>query len=424
MPVEPNATLPRFAFAYSTSSADVRGREARRADEQQRRLHHQAHRLERLERIVGQVLVEMVVDRVVVEHDQDRVAVRRRARGFRGPDRAAGAGLVLDEDRLPERLGEHRRHDARDEVGGAAGGVGHDHAHRLRRKGLRERRGRDGERGEHADRDRRSHDSSSSCTVPLRLVPDVDGRLARWPPPEASIAPPVLRGEPADAFLQPAIERRARARVVGVRDLRRRGDDVQHESASPAQPLGEDVDHGRAGAAREARREHRRVRHDPEERRERAAALGRILVGEDADGAAPVQRLQQRAHAAPVARHEPRAEPLPPALHHVVPRVALRPVHRDHRMAARVVEAGELPGAEVRRGPDQALAAGEQPRELVRAPHLAHEPGDPRRGPRPEDRQLGERLAGLDQRAEDEPLARAGGRARAGSARCESASGA
>ena len=40
------------------------------------------------------------------------------------------------------------------------------------------------------------------------------------------------------------------------------------------------------------------------------------------------------------------------------------------------------------------------------AAHFPHQPRDPRRGPGPEHRQLDERLARLDQCAEDEPLAR------------------
>ena len=43
--------------------------------------------------------------------------------------RAARAGPVVDDDLLAERFGELRRHDARHEVGAAAGRGGHDDAH-------------------------------------------------------------------------------------------------------------------------------------------------------------------------------------------------------------------------------------------------------------------------------------------------------
>ena len=64
--------------------------------------------------------------------DQQRVAVRRASRHLHGADRAAGAGDVLDDERLPKLFLEELRHRARDDVGQAAGRRGHHHAHRPR----------------------------------------------------------------------------------------------------------------------------------------------------------------------------------------------------------------------------------------------------------------------------------------------------
>ena len=46
------------------------------------------------------------------QRHQDRVAVGRRARGLRGADRAAGAGLVHHHDRLLQELAHHVRRPA------------------------------------------------------------------------------------------------------------------------------------------------------------------------------------------------------------------------------------------------------------------------------------------------------------------------
>ena len=59
------------------------------------------------------------------------VAVGRGADDLGRGDVAAGAGFVVDDDRLPQRLGELLRHDARHHVGAAAGREAHDDADRL-----------------------------------------------------------------------------------------------------------------------------------------------------------------------------------------------------------------------------------------------------------------------------------------------------
>lgn len=50
-------------------------------------------------------------------------------------DVAAGAGFVVDDERLAQRLGELLRHDARDGVVGTAGCLRHDQRHLLVRTG-------------------------------------------------------------------------------------------------------------------------------------------------------------------------------------------------------------------------------------------------------------------------------------------------
>ena len=62
-----------------------------------------------------------------------RVAVGIRARHRLEPDVAVAAGAVLDDERLPERLGEAGAEEARRDVGDAARGDVDDHPHRLRR---------------------------------------------------------------------------------------------------------------------------------------------------------------------------------------------------------------------------------------------------------------------------------------------------
>jgi hypothetical protein len=63
--------------------------------------------------------------------DRDGVAVRLGTRGPRQRGRAAGAGDILDHDRLPERRTHLLGDGARDHVRGAAGRKWHDHGDRV-----------------------------------------------------------------------------------------------------------------------------------------------------------------------------------------------------------------------------------------------------------------------------------------------------
>ena len=71
--------------------------------------------------------------------DRDGVAVRLSTRGTRQRGRAAGAGDILDHDRLPEARAHLLGDGARDDIGGTAGRERHDHGDRAFRIVLCER---------------------------------------------------------------------------------------------------------------------------------------------------------------------------------------------------------------------------------------------------------------------------------------------
>ena len=74
-----------------------------------------------LARIERHLVEQMRIDsEQVVGADQQAVAIRRGTRDQLADDIAAGAGLVLDHDRLAEPIGQRLRYQPRDDVGGAA----------------------------------------------------------------------------------------------------------------------------------------------------------------------------------------------------------------------------------------------------------------------------------------------------------------
>ncbi len=77
--------------------------------------------------------------------DEQRIAVGRRLGGGFEREVAVRARAVLDQEGLAERLGEFLRDDARDDVGSAAGTVGHQDLHRPAWVGVLRHRRRDGE---------------------------------------------------------------------------------------------------------------------------------------------------------------------------------------------------------------------------------------------------------------------------------------
>ena len=89
-------------------------------------------------KIERQRFVERGIDRVGGDGEQQRVAVGRRIDHRLDADIGAAARLVLDHDRLAEPVRQPLRQEPRNQVGGAAGRIGHDPSHRPRRLGLRE----------------------------------------------------------------------------------------------------------------------------------------------------------------------------------------------------------------------------------------------------------------------------------------------
>jgi hypothetical protein len=104
-------------------------------------LHDQRHALDLADRrdvlleIEVELFVERGVDRILRIDRHQRVAVgRHMGKGF-GRDVAGGAGPGLDDELLVQPFRHEIRDQACDDVGGAAGRLADDHAHRARRIG-------------------------------------------------------------------------------------------------------------------------------------------------------------------------------------------------------------------------------------------------------------------------------------------------
>ena len=89
--------------------------------------------------VVRHVLARHRGDDLARGHDAERVAVGRGVRDQLIAEDAAGARLVLDDDRLAEPLLHGVGEDAADDVGAAAGAERDDDMDRLRRPVLRRR---------------------------------------------------------------------------------------------------------------------------------------------------------------------------------------------------------------------------------------------------------------------------------------------
>ena len=148
-----------------------RGRARLRVGHDQHRRHaQQRHVGELLDRVVGLLGHGEGADRqrrAVRQHQ--RVAVGRRAHHVHAAQRAAGTGLVVDDDRGAQRLAQRLGDDTRDDVAGAAGGKGDDDADRfVRVGGQRGRRGRGQQRGggqRLAKRDVQTHEALQGWQV-------------------------------------------------------------------------------------------------------------------------------------------------------------------------------------------------------------------------------------------------------------------
>ena len=117
-----------------------------------------------LQRIVRQAREDARIDsddRAL--HDQS-VAIRVRLRDHAAADIAAGAGTIVDDDRLPETRGQFVLDEPHQNVGAAAGRKWHDHAHRLRREALRV--GLTGRKGQHRGGGRKQARHCRHCIPP------------------------------------------------------------------------------------------------------------------------------------------------------------------------------------------------------------------------------------------------------------------
>jgi hypothetical protein len=104
--------------------------------EQPRHQRHHRDRREVLERVVGQRLVHMRIDRMGADQQAQCVAIGRGPRQRVGADDVVAAGLVVDDDGLPECFGQLLADRARQHIGRTARRQRHDDADGLRRVGL------------------------------------------------------------------------------------------------------------------------------------------------------------------------------------------------------------------------------------------------------------------------------------------------
>jgi hypothetical protein len=142
---------------------EVRRREILAGDEDHRVAGEPRNRIEVLEEIVFKRIDRAVRNVGAEMADTDGVAVGRRGHHAADPDRATGAGDVLDQHRLAERGAHALAEHARQHVGRAAGGERHDDGDRAVRVALRRSRcDHRGHRENHRG-NRRQHRRRSSC---------------------------------------------------------------------------------------------------------------------------------------------------------------------------------------------------------------------------------------------------------------------
>ena len=136
----PDRAVVGFAVALfepGDEALEVVGRQRLVGDDPDRRVGDQRDRREIVYHVVGEI------HRRGVEHvglhvaDADRVSVGRRLRNTADADAAAGAGDVLDDQRLAEAHLHPFGQDARERVGRPAGRIRHHERDRARRIDLR-----------------------------------------------------------------------------------------------------------------------------------------------------------------------------------------------------------------------------------------------------------------------------------------------
>ena len=129
--------LARIGLGIGDELRDRFGRKRRHHDHDVGIAADAGDRRDVADEIVIQLVVERRIDRVGKRRQQQRLPVGRRLDHRLGGDTAAAADPVLDDERLAEPIGQPLRHQARQNVGRAAGAKADQQAHRPRRIGLR-----------------------------------------------------------------------------------------------------------------------------------------------------------------------------------------------------------------------------------------------------------------------------------------------
>ena len=121
--------------------------ELRRDDQNLGRRANQRDRHQILENVVGHRFLQRRIDDDARIHQHHAVAVGRRMGDVVDADDAAGAGLVLGDDRLAKRIADLLRQHAAGKIDDAARPIGNDQVHgpvgeilRMRRKTIRQAR--------------------------------------------------------------------------------------------------------------------------------------------------------------------------------------------------------------------------------------------------------------------------------------------
>jgi hypothetical protein len=119
-------SLPGLAFAKATSSASVCHPDLRSRHQHLRHDGHQTDRDEIFQWVIGKIWRDLRRDGDWPhEPKKQGVAIVRRLRDGIGADGPAGAGLVLDDNRLFELFGQRLGNLAAHQIGWSAGGIGH-----------------------------------------------------------------------------------------------------------------------------------------------------------------------------------------------------------------------------------------------------------------------------------------------------------
>ena len=135
-----------MGFGIGHQVAQAPERRIRRRDDREIEVTEGRYRREIAQRVVRQGLEQPGADGRGVGDQQQRVAIGLGLGNGIAGHHAAGAGLVVHDDRLPQRFAELLRDGARGQVRNAARAEGNDDPDRPRGKGLRH-----GGQGQHQD---------------------------------------------------------------------------------------------------------------------------------------------------------------------------------------------------------------------------------------------------------------------------------